>query len=614
MNRRVDGTRQGRGWTGRYWGVGLAAVLLLAGTAVRADETGQSARAVRLSDVSGQVQVSQGGEAIASQAAANMPLFEGYQITTGDDGRAEIQFEDGSVARIAPDSGLTLAVLRGQGEDGDAEIVLNGGLGYFELQGGSQSGQIRVQFGDAVVSVAGFTVIRVDADNPPGSLAVFSGNAHLVRGNAVTLDLQGGESVTLNGNDAGNYSLSQSIEPNSWDEWNSDRDQAMQAESANQTQATDNFSNNQNPAWNDLSSNGNWYDVPGQGYVWSPYDAAYSGWDPYGCGQWMWTPRFGYTWVSCYTWGFMPYQCGTWNFYSAFGWGWSPGMGGCNPWWGRGYGGGYVGVNIGVAPRGYHPVIRPPTVVVRNPRDRFPRPVVVDRRPSGGFKGPPLRAVNSPVMIGGHRVEPLKPVPGRNGFVRTTPGFMSNRGEGQNGAQIHGGMNAPGGAARRPEPVMGNRQGYRAAPRTENVQRPEERARGFQAEPGRRVEPQPRSYTPPPSAALPAPRNPSPPPQGNPSPAPRSEPSPNRGGFNGGGGGSHGGGGGGGGFHGGAAPSGGGGGGGGFHGGGAPSGGGGGFHGGGGAPSGGGGSHGGGGGSHGGGAPSGGGHEGGGHH
>ena len=36
-------------------------------------------------------------------------------LATGDDGRAEIQFEDGSVARISPDSSLTLSALRGQG-------------------------------------------------------------------------------------------------------------------------------------------------------------------------------------------------------------------------------------------------------------------------------------------------------------------------------------------------------------------------------------------------------------------------------------------------------------------------------------------------------------------
>ena len=38
-----------------------------------------------------------------------------------------------------------------------------------------------VQFGDSVATTSGFTVLRVTMDNPPGKLAVFSGNAHLRR-------------------------------------------------------------------------------------------------------------------------------------------------------------------------------------------------------------------------------------------------------------------------------------------------------------------------------------------------------------------------------------------------------------------------------------------------
>jgi len=99
-----------------------------------ADEAGPAARAVRLSNVEGTVHVSQGGQVLAETAVANAPLFEGTQVVTGDDGRAEIQFEEGSVARISPNSSLTLKVLRGQGGTGEAVMVLDVGLGYFELE------------------------------------------------------------------------------------------------------------------------------------------------------------------------------------------------------------------------------------------------------------------------------------------------------------------------------------------------------------------------------------------------------------------------------------------------------------------------------------------------
>ena len=79
------------------------------------------------------------------------------------------------------------------------------------------------------------------------------------------------------------------------------------SQEAAKTAATGSQPNSSNPAWGDLDANGNWYDVPGQGYVWSPYEAADSNWDPYGSGNWVYTPQFGYVWVSCESWGYMPY-------------------------------------------------------------------------------------------------------------------------------------------------------------------------------------------------------------------------------------------------------------------------------------------------------------------
>ena len=171
----------------------------------------------------------------------------------------------------------------------------------------------------------------------------------------MAVDLHGGESVALSSTDPSHYDLAESIEPDSWDSWNSDRDQVLTAEGSSRTAATQGFADSSNPAWNDLDANGNWYNVPGQGNVWSPYDASDPGWDPYGSGYWMWTPQYGYGWVSGYSWGYLPYQCGNWNFYDNFGWGWAPGMGGCAPWWGAGF----YGLNIGLMPGGYRPPIHP---------------------------------------------------------------------------------------------------------------------------------------------------------------------------------------------------------------------------------------------------------------
>jgi FecR protein len=414
-----DGARRRLGWTALSVATLFLGAQALAPALHADDQPAQPARAVRLSSVDGGVQLSKGNDVLADRAVANTPLFEGTRVTTADDGRAEIQFEDGSVARLSPNSSLTLTVLSGAGANGAAEIMLEGGLGYFELQGNGQVGAMSLRFGDSVATPSGFTVMRINLDNLPGELAVFSGNAHLELSSSVTVDLHGGESVALSANDVTRYALNESIEPDSWDSWNSDRDQVLTAESATRTGASNNYANGNNPAWNDLDANGNWYNVPGQGEIWSPYDASSPGWDPYGNGSWMNSPGYGYTWISANPWGYLPYSCGAWNYYDSFGWGWAPGMGGCNPWWGRGL---YLGPNIGFGFGGY----RPPT----RPRPR-PRPgvsgtlIAVNRRPMPLGGSLPARDRFTAATIAGHAVLPQRPLSPRPVYDHSASSFVN---------------------------------------------------------------------------------------------------------------------------------------------------------------------------------------------
>jgi hypothetical protein len=399
---------------GKWFGPAAVGLVLFfaSDSAVKAQEADSNARAVRLSAVDGDVQVSQGSQILADPALANTPLFEGTQITTKDDGRAELQFDDGSVARISPNSTLRISVLHAESGVEKAELLLTSGLAYFELQGESSSSSVRARFGDSVVTATGFSVLRVSLDNLPGELAVFSGNAHLERGNALSLDLHGGESVTLNPGNPSQYNLAETIEPDSWDSWNADRDQELTEQEAAKTTATNTVVNNNSAAWGDLDANGNWYSVPGQGYVWSPYAASGAGWDPYGCGHWVWSPGYGYVWVSCESWGYLPYTSGFWNWYGGFGWGWAPGN--WNPWWCNG---GW-GSNVGNVPVRYQPPHRPHGGPVRPPSGPpihsaghyQPYPVVSYSRVSNRPTAEPVRPTHGPVTIAGTIVQPLRPI------------------------------------------------------------------------------------------------------------------------------------------------------------------------------------------------------------
>jgi len=377
---------------------------------------------------------------------------------------------------------------------------------------------MKVRFDSTEVTASGFTVLRVNLDKAPGEVAVFSGNAHIEGASIPALDLHGGESVALNAADPNSFNVAETVEPDSWDAWNSDRDQEISSAAANQTAATENQPDNKNPAWSDLDNNGNWYNVPDQGYVWSPYDASNPGWDPYANGYWMNSPGYGYMWISSNPWGYLPYQCGAWNFYSTFGWGWAPGI--CSPWWGGSTG--WV-INIGIVPPRYRFPIRPRP---RNPRpfghEPTPMPLIAVNRHGTATSGyatsgnmmPAPRDKTGTVMIAGNRLQPLKPI--------QQPRLPYNH-----SIPVYGTRPAP------ISPVTGNPRVFQGpgapggTPRAIAVpSRPGPSNPTYTPAPPPRIytpAPQPRTYTPPPSApprpvAVPAPR-PAPPVRSAPPPS-----------------------------------------------------------------------------------------------
>lgn len=297
-------------------------------------------RAVRLSAVVGAVKVLEGGNVAFQQAQLNMPLVQGMKLVTGEDGRAEVQFEDGGVARLTPNSSITLTALSRD----DSGVTVTGieadsGLTYYELDG--HSGQYTVQFGqDKIVPLDG-SIFRLDLDHPPVVLAVMHGSVHVSDDENLAMDVHTDQSVEFDAQNPDEYQLAQSVTANSWDQWNSDRDEALAELDNSETEAQADSSEPNNPAWSDLNANGDWYNVPGYGMGWSPSGVGQN-WDPYGLGAWGYYSGVGYTWISGYSWGWRPYHCGAWSWFDGFGWMWFPGN--C--------GGGGIGIGMGWYPYG----------------------------------------------------------------------------------------------------------------------------------------------------------------------------------------------------------------------------------------------------------------------
>ena len=327
-------------------------------------------RAARLTVVQGTVTVNAPGNTQGVPAQVNLPLLAGVQVVTGADGQAEVEFEDGSLARLTPNSALSLDNLSIQpGGVFITSVRLMQGLAYFELRAAPQY-LYAIAAGDDILTPVENTTVRVNFDEPPAIFAVLDGTAHVERQISPNIDaanagfqadVRAGESLRGDATDSARYFLTPGIAEDSWDQWNEDLDQTEANEAADSTSVRNNYEGAQGYGWSDLDANGTWYDVPGEGPVWQPQIAADDmGFDPYGDGEWFAYPGAGYLWASAYPWGWTPYRCGTWSFFGGFGWGWAPGTACGGLGWGF-YGGGRP-VNIGAVPVGYRP-IRVPVAV-----------------------------------------------------------------------------------------------------------------------------------------------------------------------------------------------------------------------------------------------------------
>ncbi len=317
----------------------------------------------RLTSTAGFVRIDRGDNTAGDPGLLNMPLVEGESVVTGDDGQAEVEFEDGSLARLTPHTSMTIARL---GSASGTQLALVQGLAYFELRA-APGISYTVSAGDDRVHPMENATVRVSLDEPPPAIAVLSGGVHVERPGSYATDVRAGETFRADVSGAGRYFLTEEIAPDTWDGWNETRDEQAANAAARQTDARGSYAGDKGYGWSDLDANGTWYDTGGQGQVWQPEGGDSAEFDPYGNGSWVWYPTAGYVWASAYPWGWTPFRCGSWSYWNSFGWGWAP-AGNCVNF-GFGYGGGYGGygggygpglVNIRLAPHGY-PIHRPPS-------------------------------------------------------------------------------------------------------------------------------------------------------------------------------------------------------------------------------------------------------------
>lgn len=295
-----------------------AALLLLGSLPAFSDS---QVRIVRLSYVEGGIQIDRGSG--YEKAFLNLPIAQGTKIRSADNGRAEVEFENGSTMRITPKTEVEFSQLSLRDSGGKVSTVqVLSGTAYVDYQN-AKNDEFTIEFANEKVSLTNSAHVRIGAGDSAATLAVFKGDVR-VDGSAGTVQVKKNQTVSFD--QSSQYQLAKNIDKLPFDSWDKEQSEFHVRYAGN---------SNSNSPYSygnaDLSYYGSYFNAPGYGMLWRPYFAG-MGWDPFMDGAWSFYPGWGYGWVSAYPWGWTPYHYGSWVYVGGFGWAWQPG-GVWMPWY-----------------------------------------------------------------------------------------------------------------------------------------------------------------------------------------------------------------------------------------------------------------------------------------
>jgi hypothetical protein len=278
-------------------------------------------RIIRLSYVDGQVQMDRATGQGLERAILNTPITEGARLVTGNDGLAEVEFENNSTVRLGENSEVQFTKLVVNDEEAKVnDIQLVKGTAYFDTKSGKDE-IYRATIGDSTFLIHRDTQLRMSDDTGKPTVAVMKGEVELQDQQGVKITKK--ETLTLDPGNSAGYEIAKGVDAAPLDRWNAEREAYQTSYSYNNVGGGPRMAGY---GYSDLSYYGGWSYLPGMGYGWQPYGAAsWLGWNPWVCGAWVFSPFWGYGWASSYPWGWLPYHYGSWSYLNGSGWFWMPG-------------------------------------------------------------------------------------------------------------------------------------------------------------------------------------------------------------------------------------------------------------------------------------------------
>ena len=170
------------------------------------------------------------------KAFLNLPVIEGAKLKTGDEGRAELEFEDGSVLRIVPNSELDFTHLA-LGDDGQklSTVELVQGTAYANISP-KKGDHFTLNFGRESVTLTESAHFRASLTKNDATLAVFQGEVQ-VAGPAGPVEIGKKHSATFDLANNGSYTLAKNYAEDPYDKWDQQQNQYRNRYSSNSASA-----------------------------------------------------------------------------------------------------------------------------------------------------------------------------------------------------------------------------------------------------------------------------------------------------------------------------------------------------------------------------------------
>jgi FecR protein len=276
----------------------------------------------RLSLINGSVSLTRGDSGESINANINEPLVTTDRLATGQGSRAEIQFDPGSMIRLAANTEVRMGDLQYR----HYLVQISQGTTLFRVL---QDTNARIEISTPSVSVAPLRagIYRVTV-HPDGSseITVRAGEAEL-NSPSGSERLPAGQTMFSRGPvDNPEFRSTAAIPYDEWDRWNADRDRFFE-----RVPEVSRYTGPDIEGAQDLANYGRWVWDPQYGYVWTPSNEP-ADWAPYRDGRWEDVDYYGWSWVGYEPWGWAPYHYGNW-YRASFGWAWYPGAVGPRHYW-----------------------------------------------------------------------------------------------------------------------------------------------------------------------------------------------------------------------------------------------------------------------------------------